>query len=120
MAAGAAVQFVLFAALAGATGALAQRLRFHEPRWRAVLVLSAGVPLVLHLLEWIIHEAMNPGGRRAGIAISWMQSAFSMAFQWWLMRRGLFLAGDGGQPYWRDFLMLPEALRGLWISLRRG
>lgn len=120
MAAGAAVQSLLFAALAGSTGAMAQRLRFHRPRWRAVLVLTVLVPLVVHTLEWCVHEALHPGGRRAGIFLSWVQSGLSMASQWWLMRRGLFLAGEGGQPYWRDFMRLPEAVRHLWVSQRRG
>lgn len=107
IAAGAATQFALFALLAGLTGALAQRLRFHRPRWRAALVLMICVPLAVHLIEWTVHETLNPGGRRAGIFVSWAQSALSMATQWILMRRGLFLAGESGHPYWRDFLLLP-------------
>jgi hypothetical protein len=112
--AGAATQFLLFAFLAGLTGALAQRLRFHAPKWRAALVLMFLVPASVHLIEWVAHEALSPGVRRAGIFVSWAQSALSMGTQWWLMRRGLFLAGEGGQPYWRDFVLLPAAVRQLW------
>lgn len=113
MAAGAATQFLLFAVLAGATGALAERLRFHQPKWRAAAVLMVCVPVTVHLIEWMVHEALNPGGRRAGIFVSWAQSALSMGTQWLLMRKGLFLAGEGGQPYWRDFLLLPGVVREL-------
>lgn len=113
---GAATQFMLFALLAGLTGALAQRLRFHRPRWQAALVLMMLVPLTVHLIEWNLHETLHPGGRRAGIFVSWAQSALSMATQWALMRRGLFLAGEGGQPYWRDFLLAPGVV---WEFCRR-
>lgn len=118
-AAGAAAQFLLFASLAGLTGALAQRLRFHQPKWRAALVLMVCVPVIVHLIEWGAHEALSPGVRRAGILVSWAQSALSMGTQRWLMRRGLFLAGEGGQPYWRDFLLLPGALGQSWGRIRR-
>ncbi len=118
MAAGAVMQFLLFAALAGATGALAERLRFHQPRWRAALVLMACVPVAVHLLEWMVHETLNPGGRRAGILVSWLQSALSMGTQWLMMRRGLFLAGERGHPYWRDFLLLPGVVLEIWRRLR--
>lgn len=113
MAAGAVTQFLLFTLLAGLTGALAQRLRFHLPGWRAALLLMVCVPLMVHLIEWTVHETLHPGGRRAGIFVSWAQSALSMGTQWVLMRRGLFLAGEGGQPYWRDFLLLPGVVREL-------
>jgi len=113
-AAGALTQFLLFMALAGATGALAERLRHHKPKWRAALVLLAAVPVCVHLVEWVVHETLNPGGRRAGIFVSWAQSALSMGTQWALMRHGLFLAGEGAHPYWRDFLLIPGALGALW------
>lgn len=112
-AAGAFTQFVLFALLAGLTGALAQRLRFHRPRWQTALILMVCVPLMVHLIEWNVHESLHPGGKRAGIFVSWAQSALSMTTQWVLMRRGLFLAGEGGHPYWRDFFLLPSVVRGL-------
>lgn len=115
-AAGAATQFMLFALLAGLTGALAQRLRFHRPRWQTALVLMMLAPLTVHLIEWTVHETFHPGGRRAGIFVSWAQSALSMATQWMLMRRGLFLAGESGQPYWRDFALMPGVV---WELCRR-
>ncbi len=112
-AASAATQFLLFVVLSGFTGALSERLRHCTPRWKAALVLMAGVPVCVHLIEWLLHELLHPGARRAGIFVSWMQSALSIGTQWALMREGLFLAGEGRQPYWWDFLLLPRAVRAL-------
>ncbi|MCX7604890.1 MAG: hypothetical protein N2036_12510 [Bryobacteraceae bacterium] len=103
---GAAVQFVLFAVLAGFTGALVQRLRHFRPGWAALAILLAVWPLCVHAAEWWLHEALAPGMRRAGIFVSWGQSALSMATQWALMRKGLFLSGPEARSYPDDWLAL--------------
>lgn len=104
---GAALQFILFATLAGFTGAAVERLRCFRPAWAGFLILLAAIPVCVHSAEWAIHETLAPGGRRAGLFVSWGQSALSIAMQWALMREGLFLAGPGARSYledWRAFL----------------
>lgn len=110
---GALTQMLLFSALAGVTGLLVQRLRNHEPRWRAGVVLLCFVPLAIHSIEWLVHETLHPGGHRAGISVCWMQSAVLMAAQWGLMWRGLFLAGEAGLTYAQDFRVVAELLSRL-------
>lgn len=107
---GAALQFALFATLAGFIGALVERLRFFRPAWAAAFILLAAVPAGVHSLEWVIHETPAPGGRRAGIFVSWAQSAVSILTQWALMRRGLFLAGEEANSYLGDWMTLMRLL----------
>ena len=109
----AAMQFAFFAAIAGFVGAAIERLRFLRPAWLAALILLAGVPATVHLLEWHWHEAAAPAARRAGFAVSWIQSAISIATQWILMREGLFLSGEGARSYLDDWRGIPLALRRL-------
>jgi hypothetical protein len=108
------LQFILFAALAGFTGAVIERLRFFRPAWAAFLILLAGIPVCVHTLEWLLHESLAPGGRRAGIFVSWGQSALSIATQWALMRQGLFLAGAGARSYLDDWRALACAAARLF------
>ncbi len=108
----AVLQFILFAALAGFIGAVVERLRFVRPPWAACLILLAAIPISVHSVEWLLHESLAPGGRRAGIFVSWVQSALSAAMQWALMREGLFLAGPGARNYLDDWRAFPQtALR---------
>lgn len=79
----------------------------------AALILLAGVPATVHLLEWRWHEAAAPAARRAGFVVSWIQSALSIATQWTLMREGLFLSGAGARSYLDDWRSLPLAVRRL-------
>lgn len=107
---GVLTQMLLFSAMAGYTGSLTQRFRNHTPRWQAGLMLLCLVPLGVHSMEWVVHETLDPGARRAGIAVSWVQSAISMGTQWALMRRDLFLAGGSGLSYAQDFRAMAEWL----------
>lgn len=115
---GAALQFLLFATLAGFTGAAIERLRCFRPVWAALLILLVAIPVCVHSVEWVIHETLAPGGRRAGIFISWGQSALSIATQWTLMREGLFLAGAGAQSYFDDWRAFPRTVVRLVRRLR--
>lgn len=106
-------QMLLFGAPAGVTGALVQRFRNYQPRWRAGVALLGLAPLAVHSMEWLVHETPHSGRSRAGIAVSWRQSAVSMATQWAMTGRGLFLAGESGPAYVQHLRAVAQLLSRL-------
>jgi hypothetical protein len=118
---GAGVEFLLFAAMAGFTGAATQRFRHLQPPWKARAVILGAIPACLHLAEWTTHTLAGTRGRGRGVLISVGMTVLAVSFNWYAMRRGAFLAGREGDSLISDLQRLPAIIWGFlaWI-LGRG
>jgi len=110
----AAVEFLLFASVSGFAGAVTQRLCRLRPAWHALLWLLGVLPACIHTAEWALHHALQTPGRRRGLLLSIAMTLIAEAFNWFVMRGGLFLAGPGSSSLQDDLRRLP----GLFLRAR--
>ncbi len=85
------VEFLLFASIAGLTGALTQRFRKVRPAWLSALLILGLMPLVIHSAEFLVHTlaARQTGGRASDLH---GDDAVGVTFNWYCMHHGAFLA----------------------------
>jgi len=108
----AGVEFLLFAAMAGFTGALIQRVRFLEPLWWRMTILLAGVPAILHTGEWVGHTWLGTPARNKGVLFSVVLSGIAALFNLYAMRKGALVAGHEGDSFILDLVRLPRLIGG--------
>lgn len=99
----------LFGAVsAGIFGTLTQELRFAEPEWLAVLLLAGIFPVMFQVGDICFHAALGTQVFRAGMISSALLTAYSAAFNLYIMRRGTLLVGDEGRSFAEDLCALPR------------
>jgi hypothetical protein len=113
-------EFVLFATIAGFTGALTQRVRHMRPVWAAGLVILLGIPSCLHAMEWVVHTTAGSPARGRGVAVSVAMTAVAELFNWYSMRQGAMLAGPEGSPFLDDLKRIPSLVAGFVVWATRG
>lgn len=106
------VEFLLFASIAGWTGALTQRFRKVEPRWLSALLILGLMPLVIHTAEFLVHTLAGTPNRKTGVLISAGMTAMGVTFNWYCMHHGAFLAGHEGRPFMDDVKRIPRLFLG--------
>lgn len=107
-----AIEFALFATVAGFTGALTQRVRHLEPAWLRALIVAIGIPALLHSSEWLVHGLAGTPARKTGVLVSICMTVVAELFNFYAMRRGLLLAGREGGGFWSDVRQLPAVVLG--------
>jgi len=110
-------EFLLFATIAGFTGAAVQRVRNLRPEWTAWLIIFGVLPLVMHTSEYLLHTALGSAAWRRGMMVSLALTVLSESFAWHGMRQGAWLAGAGGRPLLEDLARLPFLVAGYlrWV-----
>lgn len=113
-------EFLLFATVAGFTGAVVQRVRNARPEWAAWLIIVGVLPLVMHTSEFLLHTALGSVAWRRGMMVSLALTVLSESFAWHVMRQGAWLAGDDGRPLLEDLARLPVLVVGYlrWVTGR--
>jgi hypothetical protein len=106
------VEFLLFASIAGITGALTQRFRKVRPAWLSALLILGLMPLVIHTAELLVHTLARTPNRKTGVLISMCMTAVGVTFNWYCMHHGAFLAGEEGRPFLHDVKRIPRLLLG--------
>lgn len=110
------VQFTFRFFFAGVGGALIQSFRLVEPPWKAFLTILALVPLVSHLLEFILQAAfgyITSTQDHTGDAIlrSICVSIISALFTLFAMRRGIMIVGESeSKSLLNDISRLPVVI----------
>jgi hypothetical protein len=89
-----ATEFALALALAGFVGAFAQAYRGAQPRWLAFLMAATLPPVVWHACEVAAHLVNGTPHLARGVSFSVAYSAAGSALTLFLMRRGVWLAGE--------------------------
>jgi hypothetical protein len=110
------VEFLLFASIAGITGAATQRFRKVKPRWLSAVLILVLMPVVIHSAEWLVHTLAGTPNRKTGILISLGMTALGVTFNWYCMHHGAFLAGTEGRPFSHDLRQIPRLILG-YITL---
>ena len=108
----AGIEFLLFAAMAGFTGALIQNVRFLQPLWLRMTILLAGVPAILHTGEWLGHTWLGTPARNKGVLFSVILSGIAALFNLYAMRKGALVAGHEGDSFILDLARLPRLIGG--------
>ena len=98
---------------AGFYGALTQSFRSAEPAWAALLTVSLLLPGVSHSLELILHWLRGTPNLRLSILASVCFTGMTTVFNWYAMRRGVLLVGEGHGSFWDDLRRVPGILADL-------
>jgi hypothetical protein len=104
---------------AGFYGALVQILRNAEPAWLSVLFLTAVVPGLFQVLEFLLHWLHGTPHLRLAEIASIVVSAVSALFNWYAMRHGALLVGGEGGSFGSDLRRLPGLILNFVTALPR-
>lgn len=109
------------AAIAGAFGAVLERLSRAGNRALATTVSVVVLPSATHVLEALVHRQAGTARLGASMAVSIGVTTVSTAFNLFAMRRQTFLAGAARRPLSEDLRQMPRLLAEfvLW-PLRRA
>jgi hypothetical protein len=106
----AAAEFAFRFLTSGFYGSLTQAFRNAEPAWAGVLAVMILLPLISHSMEFAVHFLRGTPHLKASIIASVIFTMFSTAFNWFAMRRGALVVGDGQTSLRSDLARVPELL----------
>jgi len=107
----------LFCAItAGFYGAIVQNLRDAQPEWLTLLFITAAIPAVFQVFEFLLHRLHGTPHLKLAEFISIGVSAISALFNWYAMRRGALLVGGEGGSFGSDVRRLPRLIFSFVIS----
>ena len=116
-----AVEFAFRAVTSGVLASVTQAFRRATPRWAATLVVAAGLPLVAHALEYLVHEVGGTAQLGRAMAASVAFTFLSAAFTLYVMRRGALIVGDDDRrPLRQDLAAMPRLVAGFTAALSGG
>lgn len=114
---------VFRAGIAGAYAACTQALRRAYPAWLAGLTISVLLPASAHALEFLVHWLRGTHNLATGMVSSVLFTIVSTLFNWYAMRHGAFLMGEGSKSLASDLMAVPRIVVGfvlfIPLSLRR-
>jgi hypothetical protein len=87
-----------------------------RPKWLALLLMLTGFPILTLVLDGLLHRAMHTPNLATGMIVSLFLSALASLFDWYSMRRGTLLIGDGAKSLWSDLKTLPQLLLGFLLT----
>jgi hypothetical protein len=109
--------------IGGFWGSLLQAFRAARPAWLAGLMAAVLLPGLAHVLEFLALQAGRVSHVLTAMIASVAVSVGSLLVNWYLMRRGMLITGEGSETLATDFRRLPGALAGMCfapaIALRR-
>jgi len=105
-----AAEFAYRSLAAGFCGALTQAFRGAEPAWIAGFAVAILLPLVSHSIELLIHWLRGTPNLGASILASVVFTAVSTVFNWFAMRKGVFVVGEGSSSLIADLRRIPRIL----------
>jgi hypothetical protein len=106
------VDAVLRIPLVGIYGAAVQTFRTVEPWWAAAAVVAVAMPLVAHIIEFVVHYEAGTPAVVASVAFSVAASVVSSWFELFAMRRGLLLVGPDAGSLAADLRRFPAIVIG--------
>ena len=103
------VELCFSAVAAGIAGAVTQRLRNTVPVAATAVVVWLGIPLAMMLLQLTVHRINGTAHVRTGVIASFIFAAFATGFNWFSMRKGVFVTGED-RSFARDLLLVPRMI----------
>lgn len=92
----------------GFYGALTEAFRDAEPPWAAAVSVMLLLPVANHSVEFLVHWLRGTQRLGASIVASMIFTAFSSLFNWYAMRRGALIVGQGKRPLLEDLARMPR------------
>lgn len=108
----AAMQTELFlrAISSGFYGALTESFREAEPPWAATLAVAVGLPFANHSIEFLVHWMRGTRKLVPSILSSVGFTLLSTLFNFYAMRRGALVVGEGRRSLAQDLRSMPRLL----------
>ena len=92
----------------GFYGALTEGFREVEPAWTGAAAVMLLLPIANHSLEFLVHWTRGTARIGPSIIASVIFTAFSSLFNWYAMRRGALIVGEGKGSLLRDLGRMPK------------
>ena len=102
-----AVEVAFSIGVAGVAGAFTQVMRFARPQWLAHAIVGLCIPAVLLGLDYLAHFYTGMQHLRTGLLFVAAWSTLASLFNLYIMRQGVWLVGEHGQPLTRDLKRIP-------------
>ncbi len=111
-----------------ADGALTQNFREVEPPWLGALAVMILLPLTSHSLELLVHWMRHTPKLFTSIVSSVIFTIISTLFNWYAMKKGAMVVGEGGNTIGRDMRAMPKIIGSflaapplfVWRQFRRA
>ena len=100
------------AVIAGVYASCTQALRNASPAWAAALVLTVAMPMVAHILEFLLHWLRGTANLKGSMVASVAFTIVSTLFNWYAMRKGALIVGEGAESLGSDLLRMPRLIMG--------
>jgi hypothetical protein len=112
-------ELALRSVTSGFFGAITEAFSAARPAWQATAVTSAGLPLLSHTVEFLVHWLRRTPQLRTSIVASLAFTSISTAFNLYAMRRGILTVGGGSKSLRHDLLRIPVLLLSfVWAGPR--
>jgi hypothetical protein len=100
----------------GFWGSLLQAFRGARPAWLAGLLAAMLLPAAVHTLEYLALQAGHATHIGAGMVVSVAVSVGSLLLNWFLMRKGMLITGEGADSLGADLRRLPRLLAAFFLA----
>ena len=104
----------------GFYGAVMQAIRRLEPPWLAIVIVLVLAPAAVQLLELGVHVFSGTPNLKTGVLVSTAMTAVASLFNWYSMRQGALLTGEGASPFLSDLKRLPRLIYGFVTAIPRA
>lgn len=104
------VEFVFRILTSGFYGSVTEAMRKARPAWLAFTVAMILLPVVSHVIEFIVHWTRGTPKLARSIVASMIFTAFSTLFNLYAMQRGVLIVGAGSRSFWHDMKTLPSLI----------
>lgn len=102
--------------ISGFYGSLTQAFRRCQPVWAATLFVMLALPLSSHAIEFTVHYLRQTPQLRRSVTISICFTIVATLFNYYAMRRGVLVVGEGRRSFGSDLKRMPEIIGGFLAS----
>lgn len=99
-------------AISGFYGSLTQAFRRCEPAWAATLFVMFVLPASSHAIEFLVHSLRGTPQLGRSIKVSIAFTIIATLFNYYAMRRGVLVVGEGYRPFSQDLKDMPRIIGG--------
>jgi hypothetical protein len=103
----------------GFYGALTEAFREAEPPWAATLTVALLLPFANHSLEFLVHWMRGTRKLVPSIIASVCFTALSSVFNFYAMRRGALVVGEGRRSLLHDLRSMPRLVLDFILIIPR-
>jgi hypothetical protein len=122
-----AAEFIYRTALSGFYGSVTQSFRHAQPAWASAVFVMVLLPLSSHVIEFVVHYLRGTPKLLLSMIASVIFTAVATLFNWYAMRQGVLVVGEGNASFGDDMKAMPRVIAefllavpaALWRAVRR-